>query len=1146
VKGFQIFMHTKIIQMKKLNNILFSMPTTVILLSIFGASIGYATFAENSSGTEYAREIVYNAKWFEILLAFLIVNMLGSAIRYKMTNKRKFSVLLFHLSFILILIGAGITRYFGSEGIMHLRQGETSNEITSDKSSVRIVAEYNGQTVEKTIAANFSETSSNDFSESLKIGKKTLTVQNELYIPNSIETLEADDKGEPAFDLFVMNQNSQGQDIILSAGESNESNGVRFAFADTTVKADIHFTMEGDQLFMQSNSPVSKMGMMESNEAMIAAGTLIPAQERTIYKTDKLIFVMKKFLTKAKKSLTQFTPDMNKMGVMIKPKNAIVFNVTDGNISKKINVLSAEKEVSNPGTCMLNDVKVSITYGNLPQKLPFSLTLREFQLDRYPGSNSPSSYASEITLNDKEMKTERPFRIYMNNILNYRGYRFFQSSYDTDEKGTVLSVNHDYWGTLVTYVGYFFMLIGMILTLFNKNSRFFTVIKLSNNLQQKRKTAKILLLAGLLVASGSIFAAKTPNTKKAHMEALSSLLIQDEAQGRVEPLSTYASDLIRKISKKTSYKNESSLEVVLGMCTNPAKWQNEPIIKVAHEELAKELGATKDYVSFNQLFDAGNGGRYKLADKVDKAYQKDPSERNQYEKEIINVDERLNILNNILTGSILTIFPIAGHDTEKWTAVTINSENTAEPAMVNTPSGVCPMTGKTGMTDLPASGDSMGEGMGKEMTAGSTDKCPVSGKTGKAGKLDESMNEMAGKSDTVCPMGGNMQSMPSNAMGGGMSMGSMMDAPKGSETEQLLSSYFSAVLHGEETGDWSFANSALLGLKNYQFLNGGVQLPSKNKVKIEILYNNLSIFLTLAILYGLLGLLLIGLHVISILKYSPKIEKYLNKSIYPLAFMFIIYTAGLLMRWYISGHAPWSNGYEAMIFVGWGASLSGLIFANRSPITLAVTSLLSATALSVAGMSWMNPEITNLVPVLKSYWLVIHVAVITSSYGFFAMAAMLGLFNLCLMIARTQKNKLRVNESIQEFSYIIELALTIGLFMLTVGTFLGGIWANESWGRYWSWDSKETWALVSVLVYSVILHLRTIPKTNNLLVFNTVSVIGFSSVIMTFVGVNYYLSGMHSYGQGTPPPIPVAAYFILAGIGILVVLAINSEKKYKK
>jgi len=114
--------------------------------------------------------------------------------------------------------------------------------------------------------------------------------------------------------------------------------------------------------------------------------------------------------------------------------------------------------------------------------------------------------------------------------------------------------------------------------------------------------------------------------------------------------------------------------------------------------------------------------------------------------------------------------------------------------------------------------------------------------------------------------------------------------------------------------------------------------------------------------------------------------------------------------------------------------------------------------------------------------------------------------------------------------------------MLTVGTFLGGVWANESWGRYWGWDSKETWALVSVLVYSVVLHLRKIPKMNSLLAFNIASLVGFSSVIMTFVGVNYYLSGMHSYGQGTPPPVPNWVYVAILVIIAVIVGAVSSEK----
>ena len=1119
--------------MKKLTDILFSMVTSVILLLIFGVAIGYATFAENSSGTPYAHEIVYNAKWFELLLALLIVNLVGSIIRFKLTNKKKFSILLFHLSFIVILIGAGITRYFGSEGVMHLRQGETSNEISSEKSSVRITAELNGQKEEKTTEFTFSETESNDFSKSISVGGKTISIQNTLLMPNAIETIEEDPKGEPAFDLFVMNQGNQGMEVILSAGESKEYGGQLYAFGDASGKADINFTMDGDILQMKSKAAVSKMAMMESSEASITPGTLIPVQERTIYKSENAVFVLKKYLQHAKKSLIQYNPESNKMGVMMKGHTAIVFNVSDGNTSKMVNVLTAENETTEPGTCMINDVKISISYGNLPQKLPFSITLREFQLERYPGSNSPSSYASEITVNDSEMKLVKPFRIYMNNILNYRGYRFFQSSYDQDEKGTILSVNHDYWGTLVTYVGYFFMLIGMVLTLFNKNSRFHNVIRLSKSMQDKRKASKALLLAFLLVCSSSIFAVDNNSSKKQHFDALSSLLIQDEAQGRIEPISTYASDVIRKISKKTSYNGQSALEVFMSMMINPTQWQNEPIIKVAHDGLAKELGAVKDYVSFNQLVDMQHGGVYKLSEKVNAVYQKDPSQRNQYEKELINVDERLNILNSIFTGAMLNIFPAQADKNGKWTSAIMNSQTQTDPMASTTKGDACPVTGKTGMSDKPT------DSTPAEAMKSSADKCPVSGKSGTAGQIDKSGMQSVPDTGDKCPANGEMNA---SGMMNGMPA---LTPTKITGPEELLTNYLSAVQEGYQNGNWSDANTTLLILKNYQILNGGNQIPSKNRIKMEVLYNNLSIFLILAILYGLIGIVLISLHLLNILKFNSKVEKWLDKSIYPLGIMFIIYTAGLALRWYISNHAPWSNGYESMIFVGWATTLAGLVFAMRSPITLAITSLLAATALAVAGMSWMNPEITNLVPVLKSYWLVIHVAVITSSYGFFATAAMLALFNMCLMIARNPKNAVKLNDNIQEFSYIIELTLTIGLFMLTVGTFLGGIWANESWGRYWGWDSKETWALVTVLIYSAILHLRKIKNTNNLLIFNAVSVLGFSTIIMTYFGVNYYLSGMHSYGQGTPPPIPVIVYIIIFAIISFVLLAYLSEKKFR-
>jgi ABC-type transport system involved in cytochrome c biogenesis permease subunit len=159
------------------------------------------------------------------------------------------------------------------------------------------------------------------------------------------------------------------------------------------------------------------------------------------------------------------------------------------------------------------------------------------------------------------------------------------------------------------------------------------------------------------------------------------------------------------------------------------------------------------------------------------------------------------------------------------------------------------------------------------------------------------------------------------------------------------------------------------------------------------------------------------------------------------------------------------------------------------------------------------------------------------------MGAILGILNLVLMILRNKKNNQNIGFTILEVSYIIEMALIIGLLMLTVGAFIGGVWANESWGRYWGWDPKETWALVTILVYSIILHLRKIPGLKNTFGLSSLAVLGLSSVLMTFFGVNYYLSGMHSYAQGDPPPIPNALYVSVILILALVILAGYSVKK---
>src|SRR6056300_631659 len=158
----------------------------------------------------------------------------------------------------------------------------------------------------------------------------------------------------------------------------------------------------------------------------------------------------------------------------------------------------------------------------------------------------------------------------------------------------------------------------------------------------------------------------------------------------------------------------------------------------------------------------------------------------------------------------------------------------------------------------------------------------------------------------------------------------------------------------------------------------------------------------------------------------------------------------------------------------------------------------------------------------------------------------LGLVSLVLMLLTTEKSKDRMKISVKELTIINELALTIGLIMLTIGNFLGGQWANESWGRYWGWDPKETWALISILVYAFVLHMRLVPGLKGRWAFNFASIITFASIMMTYFGVNFYLVGLHSYASGDQVITPTFVYYTLIGVIILGGISFWKFRTYYK
>lgn len=1034
--------------MKKILSFFSSMFLTGILIVIFALSIAYATLIENNYGATTAKILIYNSRWMEILYLLFTGNIIGSMFKYKLVSRKKWSILLFHLAFIVILIGAGFTRYFGYEGSLVLAEGETKNEITSTGTFIEVLASGSSETLKFEKEVMFSPNTRNRYSKSFEIDGHSVKIKMIDFYARVKETLIEDPNGMPALSIITSNPQTGRIDFILQEGIQKEIGPYTYLYGRESENSQISFSITGNSITAIAGDTIVKTSSGETPEVRLNPNTHHQVYPNIMYKIGSQNFMIEKAMNKATLSVARADAQNSIPQDIVHVKLSI-----DGN-KKDLFIKGTKGYLGTPTIFEKDGVRIKLTYGSTIIPLPFSIHLRDFQLERYPGSMSPSSFASEVTLIDPSNNLEMPYRIFMNNILKHRGYRFFQSSYTSDEKGTILSVNNDSLGTTVTYLGYFLMVLGMVLTLLNQNSYFKTTLQKLAKLKLSKKSLKSILLilafsgiCNVTSAQGTSTNWKALNVEEQQITEFSELLIQDN-QGRIKPFSSLSSKILRKLTRKNSFEGMKPAHVILDMSSNPNKWYSIPVIKVSHSELQATLKLKGKFASFNDLVKPENQGGYLLRKMVNESYQKKPVQRNKLDKEIMNVDERTNILMQVLKGEFLKVFPVPGDANHKWV--------TAQ-----------------GATKF-ISGD---------------------------------------------------------------------DAKFISE---IFPKYYSALYEAQQSGNYRIASAYLKQIKAFQQKHGAKIIPSENKVKLEVLYNKWNIFSKLSKYYIMVGMLLLILHFVKIFNPAKGLTIPINIIAIIILLLFIMHTGGMAIRWYIGGHAPWSNGYEAMIYVGWATLLSGLIFMKKSPITLAATTVLAALVLFVAGMSWMNPEITNLVPVLKSYWLIVHVAIITASYGFLALGALMGFLNLNLMIFMNNKNKERLGVTIKEMSFIIEVTLIIGLIMMTIGSFLGAIWANESWGRYWGWDPKETWSLITIMVYTFALHMRKIEGFRGQFALSTGALVSISSVIMTFFGVNYYLSGLHSYGQGAPPPIPNGVYITLVVMVAVISGAYFSTKKITK
>lgn len=1096
----------------RLGKILFSTRTTGVMLLLYAFSMAMATFVENDYGTSVAKALIYDCWWFELIMVILVLNFIGNIGRYQLLQRKKWPLLVFHLAFVLIFIGGYITRYISFEGSMHIREGESSKDIISDKTFIKVqIGKDDAALAYDDVPANLT---SNRIPVYLKPFKKTFTSEYDYngervklkvvdFYARAQDSLVRGATGKPTLHLVVLENGKRVNKYIPTGGVQlmqnmlvsfNKETPGAINITDTSGALQISSPYEGNYMIMAT----------QERKPVVGNNVAQPFNLRSLYTYGGLAFVVPEPAIPGR--IMYFEGDKRTHEHDL---DLVKVQITTPTAVDTVSFYGGKGMTNFQHQSEVGGLRISMAYGSKIYKAPFELKLVDFKMEKYPGSNSPASYSSDVMIVDGANET--PYKIFMNHVLDHSGYRFFQASFDEDEKGTILSVNHDSLGTNVTYVGYILLFLGMFVTLFWKGTHF---SKLNEQLKTISKSKALLLLLFFLPV-GAAFSQKIDmhgtdgsttthvhengevhdqnhnavpgngagvmpgdsgasehkhehndtqlflptktldpvqfassiKIDAAHADKFGHLLVQN-IDGRIEPVNTMALEILRKLHRKDRFHTLNANQFFLSISTMPFNWINVPLIKVNTKggpDLLKTVNASPEGYT-----------------------------------SMVNL-------------------------------IKINPDGTAEFRLK----------------------DDYAKAFAKKPAEqNSYDKDVIDLND----KLQAMEQLIYGQYLRVSPIIG-------DANNTWIAM-TITDLDSISVKPSAISRYVKSVNEAQVSGNWSAADAALKDISDAQQKYGKSVVPSQSKIEWEISYNSWNIFLNLMITYAILGVVILSLAFMKLFKNSKSLDTLVKVVLILIGIAATLQAVGLGARWYISGHEPWSNGYEAVLFISWIGVLSGLLmYRNSNAFIPAAGCLIAVILMGFAhGGSQMNPQITPLVPVLKSYWLMIHVAIITSSYGFFGLSGLIGTVVLILYVIDNNKISAKVKASITELTIVNEMSLTVGLFLLTVGTFLGGVWANESWGRYWSWDPKETWAFISVIVYAFVLHVRLIPGLRSKYLFNLLSLLSFSSIIMTYFGVNYYLTGLHSYAQGDPVPIPSWVYVTLA---VVFALAFVSYKRYK-
>ena len=658
-------MRSKIIQY------LFSTKFMLVLLILFPLAMGIGTFLESWYSTDAARIWIYNAWWFEVLMLLLIVNFMGNIKKYNLLSREKISVLILHLSFIFILLGALVTRYIGDEGVMPIRENTTSNTYLSEKTylNVFIDGERNGLPERKTLKPQnllLSEHTNNNFKIKDDFDSKDFTISYNSFRENIAEGLVLDPSGERYIKL-VEAADGNRREHYIKEGEVSSIQNILFSF-NYYQKGAINLSSKSGEYFIESPFDGQYTIMATQQSALLEKDKEQLLELRSLYQIPGFQFV---FPEPALRGVFDILDAEETDGIS---QDVLYVDLKYNETSEMIPLLGGRGFVNNPKKVTIDDLDFYLSYGSSKVVLPFSIKLNDFIADKYPGTEkSYSSFKSKVTVEDDK---SFEYDIFMNNILNYKGYKFFQASFDPDEKGTVLSVNDDFWGTFITYAGYFLLYLSMMGIFFLGNSRFKFLAK---QLNKKTSVVIFLLFSSGLFGQTSILPSKSVYIDSIiesnsftveHSSKFGELVIQDSG-GRMKPANTFASELLRKVSRSNSYNGLNSNQVLLSIMENPGVWFNAPIVYIKSgqkgDTIKKILGIDKTIKKAPLVSFFDSLGNYKLATNLEKAYL--ATIPTQIEKDVIELDRRVNLLYSALEGKIMRIFPIPNDVNNKWVSL---------------------------------------------------------------------------------------------------------------------------------------------------------------------------------------------------------------------------------------------------------------------------------------------------------------------------------------------------------------------------------------------------------------------------------------------------------------------------------------------